>query len=157
MESGETVWGKPDLKLRGLSIWTLDRPYPDAEIDWDADQITCRVVAEAAGARVELNGTGLSGVTFHHFLKTMTEVHERLDGYAILSGNDLGVEVKLSVDNVGHVLIDVSVEPEGGVWQKHTFYYVTDQTELPHFMAQCRRILEQFPLKVDLRPPRPRA
>ena len=54
----QELYGDPNLKLEGLSIWALARQFPNSEDYWDGNWITIHARVEAPGARVDAQGRG---------------------------------------------------------------------------------------------------
>lgn len=136
-----------DLAIKGLSFWAIGRSYPQASDAWDADMIDCRIVVQAPGARIELDGR-VGSRDVHWFLESVRTVHETLTGEATLDGSDTGFWATVTAAPLGQMSFFVAVTPSAR--QKHEFTFEGDQTELLPIVAQCRAILERFPVLIKL-------
>ncbi len=52
----------------------------------------------------------------------------------------------LETISLGYITMDVSITPDHRT-QKHWFQFAIDQSHLPTLIAQCRSILEAYPIR----------
>lgn len=71
----------------------------------------------------------------------MTSAASRLDPF------EPNLSVALSADHTGGVAVSVQITPDT-LRQEHRFSFALDQSYLPEFLAQGRRLLNRFVLKV---------
>ncbi len=143
--------GEPHLVIGKLSIWVTGRSLPDAADPWDAEENLCHAVAIARGARVELSGS-IPSRNLLGFVESAQKLYDTLSGTAWLDGTDFGLVVKIEMDALGHLTIDVEMLPDHhGIEQSHRFSFRGDQTELVPIIRQCRAILARLPVLIELR------
>lgn len=134
-----------DLRIAGLSVWCLRRPFADSAEAWDRDVIEAVARVEAPGAMVELRGNWLRGMELAAFTESVAAVHRDLRGSARLSCLEPGLAVTLEVGKLGHVALRVDITPDQFT-QSHSFSFgALDQTDLPALLAALRALLRRVP------------
>ena len=140
--------GSADLSIGPIKLFTLGRlPGPTAD-PWWVDEIVCRVGADAAGLRIEIEGQ-IASRNLQFFLSDLQSVYDSLEGTATLDGSDLGLVVSIKALPVGHISVSAEFWPSG-MWDGPLrANFQLDQTDLRPVLAQCRAILDSYPVKAD--------
>jgi hypothetical protein len=149
MRHPQELYGDPDLKFEGLSIWALAREFPNSEDYWDGNWITIHALVEAPGARVDVQGPWLRSDEVERFLIQLEALNRELKGVAELACVEPTLSVKVTCDLLGHVETVVEITPDQLV-QSHRFSFSSDQTYLASAMKGCRGILTKYPVKNPL-------
>ena len=147
----QELYGDPDLKLEGLSIWALAREFPNSEDFWDGNWITVHAHVEAPGARVDVRGPWLRSDEVERFLDRLEALNQELKGVAELACIEPTLNVKVTCGSLGHIQIAVEITPDH-LSQSHRFEFFSDQTYLASAMTGCRNILAKYPVKKPLDP-----
>jgi hypothetical protein len=136
----------PDLKLSGLSIWVLDREFPNASDDWDSKWLRIRAVMEAPGARVSCEGSILMIDDFQRFRDEVEILRGRLEGGATLHSLEPNLKVSLQARSLGHVQVEVEITPDH-MDQSHWFAFELDQSYLPSLIDGSDAVIGRFAVR----------
>jgi hypothetical protein len=138
--------GEPDIQFSELQVWIHDRQFPECDDYWDGNWL--RVIAHygAEGADVWTAGPIVHLGDLVRWLQALEELNRNLTGQADLISLEPELSVKISVDILGQLLIEVEITPNH-MSQKHWFQSEADQSYLPPLITGCRRILKNFPLR----------
>jgi hypothetical protein len=112
MRHPQELYGDPDLKLEGLSIWALAREFPNSEDFWDGNWITVHAHVEAPGARVAVRGPWLRSDEVERFLDRLEALNQELKGVAELACIEPTLNVKVTCGSLGHIQIAVEITPD---------------------------------------------
>ena len=146
MENKIDELGIPDLKLAGLQIWVHKRQFPDADDYWDANRINVTVHCEARGSNVWVQGNIIHLSEISQFLSGVGNIKGDLKGKAELACMEPQLYLKLEAKNLGHIEMEVDLTPDH-LSQQHKFTFEIDQSYLPSVITECKKILEQYPIK----------
>jgi hypothetical protein len=149
MHHPQELYGDPDLKLEGLSIWALARQFPNSEDYWDGNWITIHARVEAPGARVDLQGPCLRSDEVEGLLDGLETLNRDLKGVAQLACMEPMLNVKVTCGSLGHIQVEITPDH---LTQIHRFEFSSDQTYLASAMRGCRNILAKYPVKRPLDP-----
>jgi len=137
--------GPPHLAIGGLRIWVHGRQFPENTDYWDGNWLNLTAHCGSAGAEVRISGSILHLGEVSRFLKMCEEAYDRLDGLAVLGGTEPNLRVQLSMESGGHMMVTVEITPDH-MQQWHTFKFELDQTYLPGIIANCKTIIEAYPI-----------
>lgn len=80
----------------------------------------------------------------YDFYKQIKLCYETLQGKACLINTEYKLELNLSLDKFGHVLVDGSFQERMDIRTKLTFEMVTDQTQLIPVIEQLSKVVSIF-------------
>jgi hypothetical protein len=140
------VYGDPDLKFGGLSIWALCRERPDSEDFCDGNWIHAHACVEAAGAQIDIHGPWLRSDEIESFQRELTSLNQNLTGGAELSCMEPYLRVAVTCRSPGALEVVVEITPDL-MTQEHRFIMMLDQTYLRLALEGCQRILAKYPVK----------
>lgn len=138
--------GEPNIRLGDLQIWIHGRQFPDCDDYWDGNWLRVTARCRAQGAEVWTAGPILHLGDLVRWLEALEELNKTLTGRADLISLEPELLVKISVDITGQLLIEVEITPDH-MGQKHWFQSEADQTYLRPLIANCQRILKDFPVR----------
>jgi len=139
------VNGDPDFVLAGLSIWVLERGFPEASNWWDEEWLSVRATMRGAGSSVTTEGALLMTTDFKRFQNQLAIMHAQLAGEASLSGYEPNLKIILRADELGRVLGEIEITADH-LSESHRFEFGLDQSYLPALIASCDAILDRFPV-----------
>ena len=137
---------EPDLRLGGLSIWVAGRQFPDSSDYWDGNWLVIQARMDAPGATVRCEGPILMTSDVERFRNELAAASETLAGEATLAGLEPELAVKVKVQRLGQVALEVEITPEH-LTQHHRFTVDLDQSYLPAVITSCEAVLERFPVR----------
>jgi hypothetical protein len=143
------LYGEPDLKIAGLSVWAISREFPQSDDYLDGNWLNIHARVEAPGARVDVSGPWLRIDEIMSFRRELAVVNRDLKGTAELACIEPILSVKLTCGSLGHVEVTVEISPEH-LTQSHRFVFALDQTYLGPVISACNRLVGKFPLKGDV-------
>jgi len=152
LESGHSAWHpcrmetEPDLRIGGLSLWVAGRQFPDASDYWDGNWLVIRARMEAPGATVQCEGPILTASDVERFRNELAVASATLAGEATLAGLEPELTVRLQVQRLGQVKVEVEITPEH-LSQLHRFTVDLDQSYLPAVISSCDAVLDRFPVR----------
>lgn len=135
-----------DLKLAGLLIRVHGRQFPDAQDDWDGNWLNVTAQCDDNGASVVASGPIVHLSELVRWCREVENLFQSMTGEARLDCREPNLTVVLEAAPLGHITMDVSITPDH-LTQKHWFQFAIDQSYLPSLIAQCRSILEAYPLR----------
>jgi len=144
MERHQQHLGEPDLRLGDLQLWVhgpevVDpRPYED----WLRATVHCG----EQGASVWVSGEILQYRDLRDWLDQTEALYRELRGVARLDPLEPNLSIVLSADHTGGIAVSVEITPDH-LSQQHRFSFALDQSYLPEFLAQGRRLLNRLVLK----------
>lgn len=133
--------GEPDLRLAGFQLWVHGPPVVDPRPYEDWLNVTAH--CGAGGASVWTSGEILQLGDVALWLKQTEEMHRTLSGAARLSPLEPWLSVLLTIDGTGKVEMEVEITPDPRN-QRHRFTFSLDQSYLPAFLAQGRRLMARI-------------
>jgi hypothetical protein len=137
---------EPDLALAGLAVWIKGYQYPDVDDYGDGNWLYALARVVAPGASVEAFGAFIEVGDFIRFLRELETVDRDLRGDAGLSGHEPNLRVEISGRSHGQFDMRIEITPDH-MTQSHEFRFDIDQTFFKPAIAQCRRLIERFPLR----------
>jgi hypothetical protein len=146
MRHPQELYGDPDLKLEGLSVWALRREFPRSDDYWDGNWITIHARVEALGARVDVQGPWLRSDEIEVFLNQLEMLDRDLKGNAELACMEPMLNMKVECGSLGHIQVVIEITPDH-MTQSHRFKFSSDQTYLASAMKGCRAVLAKYPVK----------
>jgi hypothetical protein len=135
----------PPLVLGGLSVWVLDKAFPESVEWYDGSWLQVRAECNAPGATVTANGPLLTAEDIGRLLAGM-EAMQRGDSSAGMSPLEPNLAVSLTGSSKGRLRIDVRITPDS-MTQEHRFFFDADVAYLSMPIEQCRAILRRFPVE----------
>jgi hypothetical protein len=135
----------PSLVLGGLSLWVLDKAFPESVEWYDGTWLQVRAECNAPGSTVTSNGPLLTAEDIGRLLVGMEAMQRREAGSAELSPLEPNLVVSLTGSSRGRLRIDVRISPDS-MTQEHRFFFDTDVAYLADPIEQCREILRRFPV-----------
>jgi hypothetical protein len=130
----------PSLVLGGLSLWVLDKAFPDSVEWYDGTWLQVRAECTAPGAAVTANGPLLTVEDIGRLLAGMEAMQRRETGSVEMSPLEPNLVVSLTGSSKGRLRIDVRITPDP-MTQEHRFFFDADLAYLEGPVAQCREIL----------------
>jgi hypothetical protein len=135
----------PSLVLGGLSVWVLDKAFPETVEWYEGSWLQVRAECNAPGATVTANGPILTAEDISRLLAGMEAMHQRGASSAEMSPLEPNMAISLTGSSKGRLRIDVRITPDS-MTQEHRFFFDTDLAYLAEPIAQCREILRRFPV-----------
>ena len=135
-----------DLRLAGLRIRIHGRQFPDAHDDWDGNWLDVTAQCDDNSASVAARGPLLHLSELERWCGEAETLFETLTGKARLDCQEPNLSVLLEAASPGQITMEVSITPDH-LTQKHWFRFEIDQSYLPFLIAQCRTIIEAYPLR----------
>jgi hypothetical protein len=137
--------GMPDLQLGQFEIWIHGRQFPEATDYWDGNWLMVTVRCQTQLATVWTAGPIMHLSELANWIKSTEQMVNTLTGEAnlVCMEPELGVEMKM--DKLGHVRVKVKItsdSPKG----HHVLNFEIDQSHLPDFVRDGRRVIAQFPI-----------
>ncbi len=136
---------EPDIKLDGFSLWVTGRQFPDSSDYWDGNWLNIRANMTVPNAKVSCDGPILMTSNFARFRDELTELKSKLSGNATLSGLEPELEIRMQMNNLGHIDCEIEITPDQ-LNQNHQFRIQLDQSYLSGLMEGCEAILDRFPV-----------
>ena len=137
---------EPDFKLAGLSIWTMERQFPNLQDYWDGNWLRVRTVVEAPGCHLEAVGPYLRIDELAGFAEQLERVDAELRGEASLNCLEPTLRLNVRCELTGHVEVVVELTADH-MAQSHSVRFGLDQTYLKAALRDCRSILQRFPIR----------
>jgi hypothetical protein len=139
--------GPPAIKIAGFQLWIHSRQFPDAQDYWDGNWLNVTAHCGANGASVWACGAILMIADIAHLAADCERLYEGRQEQAILQPCEPNLLVSVrSSDRLGHLTMHVEITNDH-MTQQHTFDFEIDQSYLPSLIAQCKAILEDFPVR----------
>ena len=138
--------GEPDLKLAGFVLWIHSRQFPDAADYWDGNWLTVTAHCGDKGAEAWATGSFIHLPEIHQWITETQVLYDTLSGTAALACMEPELTIQLKAETGGHITMTVEMTADH-LTQHHRFEFDIDQSDLPVFLAQGRKVLSQFPLK----------
>lgn len=144
MEHYSQHLGEPDLQIGDLQLWVHGPEVVDPQPyeDW------LRVTAHCGGlgTSVWVSGEIIRLHDLREWLGQTEALYRNLAGFARLDPLEPNLSVALSVDHTGAVAASVEITPDH-MNQQHRFSFSLDQSYLPAFLAQGRKLLRRITVK----------
>jgi hypothetical protein len=134
----------PSLVLGGLSVWILEKAFPESVEWYDGNWLQVRAECSAPGATVTANGPLLTAEDIGRLLAGLEAMHRREARSAGMSPLEANLVVSLTGSSRGRLRIDVRITPDSTT-QEHRFFFDEDLAYLEGPIQQCREILRRFP------------
>lgn len=136
----------PDIQIEGFRLWVTGRQFPHLEDYWDANWLTVVAECSALGARVQASGSFIHLSEIEHFLGGLQRVYKELEGEAALPCMEPELRISLIAKTRGQIELNVHLTPDH-INQSHHFIFEIDQSYLGNAIAQCSRLLREYPIK----------
>ena len=82
-----------------------------------------------------------------HFLMGCNRLYEQMTGEAVIDPPEPNLQVSLkATDRLGHIKMRAQITPDH-MTQRHELIFELDQTYLPEIISQCRKVLDEFPVR----------
>jgi hypothetical protein len=142
--------GQPALKMVGFQLWIHGRQFPTAQDYWDDNWLNVTAHCGACGASVWASGALVMVSDIERWATQCKTLYESGQGEAVLQPCEPNLLVCLrSSDRLGHILMRVEITPDH-MTQQHRIDFEIDQSYLPSLMAQCRAIIEEYPIRGEI-------
>jgi hypothetical protein len=139
--------GSPSLKISGFQIWIHGRQFPNSNDHWDRNWLNVTAHCGAAGASVWASGSIITTMDVERFLTECQRLYDQMTGEASIEPMEPNLRVSLrATDRLGHIKMEVQITPDH-MSQNHQFAFEIDQSFLPEIVSQCRKVLEDFPVR----------
>ncbi len=139
--------GPPALEILGFQLWIHGRQFPDAQDFWDGNWLNVTAHCGSNGASVSVSGAIFMVPDLEQWATQCRTLYENFQGEARLDPCEPNLLVTLRCsDRRGHILMRVEITPDQ-VTQEHRMDFEIDQSYLPSLIAQCRAIIEEFPIR----------
>ena len=138
------AFGKPDIRVAGLSLWIRGRQFPHATDYWDGNWLQSTAYCQYPGARIWIQGPFLRTDEIGNFASECERFAHTLTGDAALECLEPYLRVHLSGNSHGHVRVTISLTSDP-VHQRHEFEDEIDQTQLREIATACRAVLARCP------------
>ena len=139
--------GPPALKVAGFQLWIHGRQFPDSQDSWDGNWLNITAHCGANGSSVWASGAIVMVSDLARWLAGCESLYQSGQGDAVLQTLEPNLLVTLrSSDRRGHILMHVEITPDH-MTQEHYVDFEIDQSYLPSLMAQCRAIIEEYPIR----------
>lgn len=141
-------FGKPDLAIAGLRVWIHGLEFDGSTDYWDGNWL--RVTANCAdkGASITVSGSIIHLGEIVQLLNGCQAMNETLSGSASMPCIEPNLDIKLVARDHGHVEATIEITPDH-LTQKHSFTFGIDQSYLPGIIDDCRRVLEEYPVRAQ--------
>lgn len=142
MDRFEERLGEPDLRLAGFQLWVhgWESSSPNTDDDW----LNVTAHCGAHGASVWASGAIVQRGDLAGWIENVGFLHRELSGRAGLAPLEQNLSVILHVDRTGGIEMVVEITPDPGN-QQHRFEFDLDQTYLPPFLTQGKKLLDRYP------------
>jgi hypothetical protein len=134
--------GEPDLKLAGFQLWVHGPETASPKTDEDWLNVTAHCGAH--GASVWASGALVQRVDLAGWIGSVGLLHRELSGFVRLAPLEQNLSVTLEVNRTGGIEMVVEVTPDPRN-QRHRFQFDIDQSYLPPFLTQGRKLLDRYP------------
>lgn len=139
--------GTPELAVGPLRVWVHGRQFPDDPTEWDGNWLRITAHCARSGASVRVHGALLMSQGIARWLEELRNMDRTLQGSARLCSHEPNLSLTVGpVDRTGHLEIKVEITPDH-INQRHEFLGQTDQTRLPAYIAEAKRLLERYPVR----------
>lgn len=139
--------GPPSLALGGFCLWVLERAIPGSVEWYEGTWLEVTAECAAPGATVTARGPLLSAEDIARLLAGLEAMHRGETSSAGITPLEPDLVVGLTANSRGSVRIDVRITPDS-LTQEHRFFFDADLAYLAEPIAQCREILQRFPVEV---------
>jgi hypothetical protein len=142
--------GPPALKIAGFQLWIHGRQFPHAQDYWDGNWLSVTAHCGASGASIWVSGAIVMVTDIARWASECEELYKSGQGEAILRPIEPNLLVTLRAsDRLGHILMRVEITPDH-MGQRHSIDFGMDQTCLSALVAQCRTIIEEYPIRGEI-------
>jgi hypothetical protein len=139
--------GPPALKVAGFQLWIHSRQFPDSQDYWDGNWLNVTAHCGANGVSVWVSGAIVMVSDLARWLVECEALYQGGQGEALLQPSEPNLLVTLrSSDRRGPILMRVEITPNH-MTQEHRVDFEIDQSYLPSLMAQCRSIIDEYPIR----------
>jgi hypothetical protein len=126
-----------------VRVEVLKQNFPDAELDWDKNSVSCWVSAKAGLFSGKFKAD-LMTTDFKIFKKELEILYEKLDQGATFEGYEYQVTVRIKGDGIGHLHAKCWLMDHVGIGNELKSELNFDQTELPKLIEQLEKITTKF-------------
>ncbi len=88
---------------------------------------------------------GCARMNFTRFAEKLAALDRDVAGTAELACLEPALHAKIVCGTLGHMEITVEITPDH-MTQSHQFVFLMDQTYIPRVLADCKRIIERYPV-----------
>jgi hypothetical protein len=139
--------GPPAIKVVGFLLWIHGRQFPESQSYWDGNWLNVTAHCGGNGASVWASGAILMVSDLARWVEDCEALYQSGQGEARLQPLEPNLFVTLqSSDRLGHILMRVDITPDH-MTQEHRMDFEIDQSYLPSLMAQCRAVIEEYPIR----------
>jgi len=126
-----------------VRVEVLKQNFPEAELDWDKNSVSCWVSAKAGLFSGKFKAD-LMTTDFEIFRKELEILYEELDQEATFHGYGYQVTIKIKGDGIGHLNARCMLMDHVGIGNELKSELNFDQTELPKLIDQLGKITTEF-------------
>jgi hypothetical protein len=135
-----------DIKCGILSIWILQRQFPDATDNWDGNWLNIIVHCSNLGASVTVSGSILRLEEIKEWSQAIEVMDRELKGTAQLLTIEPNLAITLECNQRGQITAKCQITPDQ-LTQTHEFIFEIDQSYLKGIVSQCRKVLQTYELR----------
>jgi hypothetical protein len=138
--------GTPDLQLGQLEIWIHGRQFPEATDYWDGNWLMVTVRCHTQTAMVWTSGPIIHLSELVRWIKSTEQMHDTLTGEANLACMEPELDVEMKMNKLSHIEVKVEITSYSPR-EHHLLNFEIDQSYLPDFVKDGRRVLAKFPIR----------
>jgi len=127
-------------------MWLLGRQFPDRSDFWDGNWLCVRLRAQASGSVVEADGPIVHAAELESIANELEQLDRSLVGNASLECIEPNLSISIQADARCAATATVKITPDQ-LTQSHEFIFSIDQSYFKPLIAQCRKILSDYPIK----------
>jgi hypothetical protein len=138
--------GPPDLCLAGFQLWVHGRAFEDSDDFWDGNWLRVTAHCGANGASVWASGSIVRAPELQSWAGECEDMAAFRHPGASLHCLEPNLAVEMRLDRRGQITMEVRITPDQTT-QEHCFTFFLDQSFLPDFLRDLRRILGRYPVR----------
>jgi len=137
---------QPNINISGFRIWIHSYQYVNVTEYWDANWLNVTAECEANSARVLVSGSIIHTSEIERWLQQLELLYSNLEGCAKLECMEPELNINIQALKSGSMEMVVNITPDI-LSQEHKFTFEIDQSYLPELILNCKKSLEEFPVR----------
>jgi hypothetical protein len=137
--------GPPSIEIGPLRIWIHGRQFPRLMDYWDGNWLDVTASCSANGVDVRFCGPYLHLSELESWFSETTELYEKRRNDALLRCMEPTLDVTLEAQKQGGICLDSLISPDDMTRERFVAYI--DWDALPAFLAQCKAVLQEYPIR----------
>jgi|GEM_PF-419792 hypothetical protein len=126
-----------------LRVEVLKQNFPDAELDWDRNSVSCWISAKTGMFSGKFKAD-LMTPSFEIFKKELEVLYENLDRSATFEGHEDQLLIRVNGDGIGHLNVFCWLKDYVGIGNELKGELNFDQTELQKLIEQLNKITTKY-------------